>query len=400
MKFLLVLSGIGLGSARTFFEENFDDSEWSSRWTVSKNKPASEMGKWEATAGKWYSDSTNLALQTTEDARFYALSAPLANPFDNKGGDLVLQYTVKHEQNLDCGGAYIKLLPGGSSFDASAFSGDSPYGLMFGPDICGSTKRTHVIANYPEGKSGEENNLLINKDVRTETDGLSHLYTLIIKADNSFEVLIDNKSERSGDLSDAFDFLAPKNIKDPAQSKPASWVDEKMIPDPTDKKPANYDDIPPEIPDPTASRPDDWDDAEDGEYEVPMIDNPDFSGTWRPKMIENADYKGEWTHPEIPNPDFKDDLNLHARCSPACTHVGLELWQVTSGTSFDDILVTDSIKEAQVHAEKNFFKKQAGEKTMHDDIKEKEKEAAAAVREEARAAAEFDAEMEEDAHEL
>jgi len=27
MKFLLVLSGIGLGSARTFFEENFDDSE-------------------------------------------------------------------------------------------------------------------------------------------------------------------------------------------------------------------------------------------------------------------------------------------------------------------------------------------------------------------------------------
>ena len=66
-------------------------AQWSSRWTVSKNKPASEMGKWEATAGKWYSDSTNLALQTTEDARFYALSAPLANPFDNKGGDLVLQ---------------------------------------------------------------------------------------------------------------------------------------------------------------------------------------------------------------------------------------------------------------------------------------------------------------------
>ncbi len=39
--------------------------------------------------------------------------------------------------------------------------GESPYNLMFGPDICGpGTKKVHVIFNY-NGK-----NLLIKKDIR------------------------------------------------------------------------------------------------------------------------------------------------------------------------------------------------------------------------------------------
>jgi len=113
-------------------------------------------------------------------------------------------------------------------------------------------------------------------------------------------------------------------------------------------------------------------------------------------MIDNPDYKGEWEHPMIPNPDFKDDVNLHARCNPDCTHIGFELWQVTAGTMFDDIIVTDSLEEAQKHAEENFFKKQEGEKKMYDDIQEKEREAAAKAREEAAAKAEFEDALEED----
>jgi hypothetical protein len=48
--------------------------------------------------------------QTSEDARFYGLSAKLPKSFSNDGKDLVVQYVVKHEQRIDCGGAYIKLL--------------------------------------------------------------------------------------------------------------------------------------------------------------------------------------------------------------------------------------------------------------------------------------------------
>ena len=157
------------------------------------------MGKWELTSGKWHGDASDLALQTSVDARFYGISAPLSETFDNKGKDLVIQYVVKHEQRMDCGGAYIKLLGGGKDFPTDTFGGDTPYSVMFGPDICGSSnRRTHVIFNYPP----KDDNLLIKKDVKCETDQLSHLYTLHVKSDNTFEVLIDNKSVRSGSLEE------------------------------------------------------------------------------------------------------------------------------------------------------------------------------------------------------
>lgn len=140
-----------------------------------------------------------------------------------------------------------------------------------------------------------------------------------------------------------------------------------MIPDPTDIKPEGYDDIPEEIADPEASKPDDWDDEDDGEWEPPMIDNPDFKGDWAPKMIDNPDYKGPWVHPMIPNPDYVYDEKMHSVCEAGCSHVGFELWQVKSGTIFDDIIVTDSLEEAQKFAEDTFFKKKDGEKAMYEE---------------------------------
>ena len=58
---------------------------------------------------------------------------------------------------------------------------------MFGPDMCGSTKRTHVIFNYP----AKDENLEAVKEIKCETDQKSHLYTLHIKADASYEVRYD-----------------------------------------------------------------------------------------------------------------------------------------------------------------------------------------------------------------
>lgn len=185
-------------------------------------------------------------------------------PFTSDGKtDLVFQFSVKHEQEpkLDCGGAYLKLLQGGKNFDKHKFGDDTKYAIMFGPDICGpSNKKTHVIFHYDK----KNENLLINNEINCETDQLTHLYTLHLKADNTFEVFIDKKSVRKGKLEDEFDFLLPKKIKDPKASKPADWVDEAKIPDPEDKKPEGYDDIPKEIPDPDAKKPDDWDDEDDG----------------------------------------------------------------------------------------------------------------------------------------
>jgi calreticulin len=347
------------------------------------------MGKWKHTNGKFFGDAADFGVQTSEDAKHYGMSAKLLSPLTNEGKQLVVQFSVKHEQELDCGGAYIKLLHG--AVDQDSFGGSTPYSIMFGPDVCGSSNRkTHVIFNYPP----KNDNLLIKEEVKVETDHLSHLYTLVVNPDNTFKVLIDQKVVREGELEKAWDFLLPKKIKDPEVKKPADWVDAKKIPDPSDTKPDNWDDIPATVPDPEATKPDDWDDDEDGEWEAPMVENPDYKGEWKAKMIDNPDYKGEWKHPMIPNPDYKDDNKLHARCTD-CTHVGFELWQVKSGTIFDDIIITDSIEEADAFAKEGFLKRQGPEKAAFDKAEEERQEAEAAAREEAEAARKASGDAEE-----
>lgn len=348
--------------------ETFNDKDWKSRWVVPTQwKSKSDMGEWGWTAGEYFGDASDKGIQTSEDARFYGLSAKLDESFTNKDKPLVLQYTVKHEQDLDCGGAYIKLFHG--DVDQDALSGDTPYSIMFGPDICGSSNRkTHVIFNYPP----KNDNLLIKKEVRVESDRLSHLYTLVVNTDNTYEVFIDEVSASSGKLEENWDFLLAKEINDPDVSKPADWVDTKKIADPEDVKPDGYDDIPESVPDPDAEKPDDWDDDEDGEWEAPMVDNPDYKGPWKPTMIDNPEYKGAWEHPQIPNPDYVEDPDLYMRCKD-CTHIGFELWQVKSGTMMDDIIVTDSLDEAKAFAQETFFKKQAGEKEAYDAAEEEKK---------------------------
>lgn len=71
----------------------------------------------------------------------------------------------------------------------------------------------------------------------SQDDEYTHLYTLIVNPDNTYEVKIDNKKVESGNLEDDWDFLPPKKIKDPEAKKPEDWDDREKIPDPDDKKP-------------------------------------------------------------------------------------------------------------------------------------------------------------------
>lgn len=63
------------------------------------------------------------------------------------------------------------------------------------------------------------------------------MYTLIVKPDNTYEVLIDNEKVESGELEADWNFLPPKKIKDPQANKPEDWDDRATIDDPTDSKP-------------------------------------------------------------------------------------------------------------------------------------------------------------------
>merc|ERR1712227_1026784 len=357
----LAVSCIAFATAEVYFEEDFS-GDWESRWTQSKAKDG--LGVMKVSAGKYYSDpEAGKGLQTSQDAKFYAISAK-TKEFSNEGKTLVVQFSVKHEQDIDCGGGYLKLAPAGEQ--GEKFTGDSKYNIMFGPDICGSsTKKTHVIFNY-KGK-----NLDKKTEVRAESDTLSHLYTLIVKPDNTYEVQIDMNKVDSGSLAEGWNFLEPKQIRDPNEKKPADWVDEAEIDDPNDKKPEGYDKIPAKIADPKAKKPDDWDDESDGTWEAPQIDNPAFKGPWKAKKIKNPAYKGIWEAKLIDNPKYVADDNLYRYANFGA--VGIDIWQVKSGTIFDNILLTDDVDYAKQHAEKTWKAQKDGEKAMKEKADEEKR---------------------------
>lgn len=70
-----------------------------------------------------------------------------------------------------------------------------------------------------------------------QDDELTHLYTLILNPDQTYEVRIDNEKVESGSLEDDWDMLPAKTIKDPEAKKPSDWDDRSQIDDPTDTKP-------------------------------------------------------------------------------------------------------------------------------------------------------------------
>uniref|UniRef100_UPI003980D9CD hypothetical protein n=1 Tax=Salmonella sp. s51944 TaxID=3159655 RepID=UPI003980D9CD len=108
MKLFIVLGFLCVTVPATIlFEEQFGEG-WEDRWVKSTSK-GSDQGKFKWSAGKFYGDADkDKGLQTSQDARFYGISAKF-DKFSNEGKDLVIQFTVKHEQKIDCGGGYVKV---------------------------------------------------------------------------------------------------------------------------------------------------------------------------------------------------------------------------------------------------------------------------------------------------
>jgi calreticulin len=82
---------------------------WRGRWVDSIYK-GSEAGAFKWAAPKYYHNEDEAkGIKTSEDSKFYAISAKFPEKFSNKDKDLVIQFQVQHEQNIDCGGGYVKV---------------------------------------------------------------------------------------------------------------------------------------------------------------------------------------------------------------------------------------------------------------------------------------------------
>merc|ERR1711934_609774 len=212
-------------------------------------------------------------------------------------------------------------------------------------------------------------------------------YRMHLKPDNTVRVEIDEEQIYEGSLKDDWELLKSKEIPDPDDKKPSDWVDDSMIDDPETKKPEDWVEEK-RIVDPEAKKPDDWDDEEDGEWEAPMKDNPEYQGEWSAKRISNPAYKGFWEQKKIANPEYKDDDTLYKYADFG--FLGFDLWQVKGGTIFDNIIVTDDKAEADT------FVKKWKDLSEVEKSKKKEEEDAKKAEDEDEDDAEDDAAKEED----
>uniref|UniRef100_A0A7S2R6Y9 Calnexin n=1 Tax=Rhizochromulina marina TaxID=1034831 RepID=A0A7S2R6Y9_9STRA len=340
--------------------------------------------------------------------KHYGVAKAFAEPVDVAAEDkpLVVQYEVKLTEGLTCGGAYIKLLTASPDLKLEQMDNDTPYTIMFGPDACGEASRVHFIFRHqnPVNKEWEEKHL--SSPPTPKKDRGAHLYTLVVRPDNSFEILVDDVSVSKGSLLEDFTPAVnpPKQIDDPTDSKPSDWVDEAKIRDPDATKPDDWDeDAPKKIPDadavipsdwledeekfvadPTASQPEDWDEEEDGEWEAPqipnpkcakvsgcgewtrpIIDNPAYKGKWVAPLIDNPAYKGLWKARQIDNPAYFEDMHPH-RMAPIGA-LAVEVWTTFGGIRMDNFLIGHDEAAAKAFAKAAFFPKQAVEAKVEVD---------------------------------
>ncbi|KAK7397965.1 hypothetical protein QQX98_012667 [Neonectria punicea] len=402
------------------FLEQFTD-DWEQRWKPSHaKKDSSDSDKDEewAYVGEWSVEEPfkfkgmkgDKGLVVKNPAAHHAISAKFPKQIDNKGKTLVVQYEVKLQNGLECGGAYLKLLRDNKALHQEEFANTTPYVIMFGPDKCGHTNKVHFIFNHKNPKTGEYEEKHLSAPPTAKIVKTTELYTLIVKPDNTYIIKQNGEEVKTGSLLEDFAPAVnpPQEIEDPDDTKPEDWVDQARIPDPEASKPEDWDEDAPydivdeeatkpedwledeaiTVPDPEAEKPEDWDDEEDGDFipptvpnpkcadvsgcgpwTKPMKKNPDYKGVWSAPLIENPAYKGVWAPRKIQNPDYFED-KTPANFEPMGA-IGFEIWTMQSDILFDNIYIGHSVEDAEKLAEESFKVKQPVEKALADAEKPK-----------------------------
>ncbi|KAL7006141.1 hypothetical protein EMMF5_004262 [Cystobasidiomycetes sp. EMM_F5] len=401
------------------FIEQFTD-DWAERWSPSQSTKTdrnqevfSYVGKWEVQEPTVYPGiKGDKGLVATSAAAHHAISSLFDKPFDPKAKGLVVQYEVKLQNGLECGGAYMKLLTESpEGIQAQELSDKTPYTIMFGPDRCGATNKVHFIFRHKNPRTGEYEEKHLQGPPIPKNEKVSVLYTLVIKPDNTYDIKIDNESKKTGSLLEDFEPAVnpPAEIDDPNDTKPADWIDEAQITDPHATKPSDWDEDAPyeiedldatmpegwleneeaNIPDPDAEKPEEWSDEDDGDWIAPSIPNPKcenapgcgpwvrpkksnpaYKGKWFAPQIDNPAYKGVWAPRKIDNPDYFEDKNPYT-LNPIAG-VAFEWWTMQDGILVDNIYIGNSEKDARDFAAATFDVK----KPLEQAVEAKEKPAA------------------------
>ncbi|OQV22049.1 Calreticulin [Hypsibius exemplaris] len=357
---LVACLSLSLVTAKIYFEESFDDPSWEERWirTTRQEFRGKPFGYFNWTAGKYSADPTDKGIRTMDKESHYAISRKFPR-FNNKDKTLVIQFTLKYEIKLELGDAghcaalFIKLLP--SSHNPKYYDPEAKYLMKFGPDSCSSAHKIESDIYYRgrnwafSRRADHDRAVFVYMPYPFfPDDAYTHLYTFVIHPNNTFEKRFDGKIivEDSGHFEQCWQQIHPTrqlhvNYSD---ERPEDWDEREFILDPTETKPLDWDQ-PKEIPDPHASQPDDWDTVADGQWEHPLIINPDYKGEWQPtRVIPNPDHKGRWSHKMMDNPKYVEDPEMYLVKDIGA--IGIEGWHEQPGTVLDNILITDDLELA------------------------------------------------------
>nr|AFZ78863.1 calreticulin family protein [Coptotermes formosanus] len=105
----------------------------------------------------------------------------------------LLQYETRNNLLMTCNTQFITLF---EEFPGKSFSNQSKFFLEFGPEVCGKSLN-HVRFRIKNSQLRE--NILI------PADDVTHQYTLIIRENGTFEIMIDTRSLFNGTFKDHFE---------------------------------------------------------------------------------------------------------------------------------------------------------------------------------------------------
>ena len=384
-----------LPDCRILYYENFSDPNVLDRWLRTTNFRFT---------GKWIAQQTyplqtrrfEKAIVTQSRTASHAISTKFRHPISVPGEPLVIQFEARVQLLFTCASPFMTIFTD-ADFDPLDLSNETFRWIEFGPQNCLNKNQTHLDV-FTRASDGSHIRHSLKRAPWIPVDEIAHLYTLIIRPDGTFEILVDNRSMRNGTFTG--DFAPPifdlPTIDDPNDKKPDDWVDDVLILDPNAVKPADWDDdapmmIPdpkrlnppkgwlleeqPHIPDPKAKKPDTWNSDTMGEWQPPLISNPKClyapgcgpytppkirnlkaRGKWRAPYVPNPNYKGEWKPRQIPNPNYNGQVDKFE--IPPITGIGFSVWSEYRDIAFTNVLIATNESAVKAWNEKDFVIRQ------------------------------------------
>ncbi|KAJ3436639.1 calreticulin-3 [Anaeramoeba flamelloides] len=304
--FFLLLS---FALSNVYFQETFDQ-DWKERWTI----PNEDLGEWQYTTGPYYgSPELNHGIQTTSDKKHYLISSKFQKPLKTTlNKTLVIQYSYRNVQKLKCGGTYFKLFD--TNFSPENFSAEDQYLIMFGPDECGvNGTPLHIILNY------RGNYYKWRKNANFKIGERTKIYTLVFNPNNTYQVYIDMEMIDSGEIFHDFGVYTTKTISKIFSNERDSeiYFTENTEHENNSESESESET---ETESETESEGNSKEEIEILFEEAEQIDNPKYVSPNELHVFENLDY------------------------------LGIDIFQVESGTIFDSFLICDNFTYAMEFA--------------------------------------------------